>query len=173
MRTLTTTVAAATLALTAACGGSSAPGPYVPPVPFDEPIVAMRDVRLAGAGLTGGSMDIVVSVYNPNDYAVQTPRMSYYLMLDTARVANGNFDALLELPAHDSAQIRLPATFSYLSMRNAGRGVAAVGTVSYRLVGHISVGTPYGRLSAPYDRIGRFAPLSIPVKGLGSILGRE
>lgn len=172
MRTLTITVAA-TLALTAACGGSSAPGPYVPPVPFDEPIVAMRDVRLAGAGLTGGSMDIVVSVYNPNDYAVQTPRMSYHLLLDTTRVANGSFDALLEVPAHDSAQIRLPATFSYLSMRNAGRGAAAVGTVSYRLVGHISVGTPYGRLSAPYDRIGRFAPLSIPMSGLGGLLGRE
>jgi hypothetical protein len=173
MRTLTTTFAAATLALTAACGGSSAPGPYVPPVPFDEPIVAMRDVRLAGAGLTGGSMDIVVSVYNPNDYAVQTPRMSYHLLLDTTRVATGNFDAILELPAHDSAQIRLPATFSYLSMRNAGRGAAAVGTVSYRLVGHISVGTPYGRLSAPYNQSGRFAPLSIPASGLGSLLGRE
>ena len=173
MRTLTTTVAAATLALTAACGGSSAPGPYVPPVPFDEPIGAMRDVRLAGAGLTGGSMDIVVSVYNPNDYAVQTPRMSYHLMLDTTRVATGNFDALLEVPAHDSAQIRLPATFSYLSMRSAGRGAAAVGTVSYRLVGQISVGTPYGRLSAPYSQMGRFAPLNIPASGLGALLGRD
>src|SRR5690242_21799792 len=76
MRTLPLTSLTAALALTAACGGSSAPGPYVPPVPFDQPIVAMRDVRLAGAGLTGGSMDIVVSVYNPNDYAVQTPRMT-------------------------------------------------------------------------------------------------
>jgi LEA14-like dessication related protein len=173
MRTLTTTLTTAVLALTAACGGSSTPRPYVPPVPFDEPIVAMRDVRLAGAGLTGGSMDIVVSVYNPNDYAVQTPRMSYHLLVDTTRVADGSFDALLELPPHDSAQIKLPATFSYLSMRNAGRGVAAVGTVSYRLVGHIAVGTPYGRLSAPYDRIGRFAPLSIPVSGIGGLLGRQ
>jgi LEA14-like dessication related protein len=172
MRTIPSILSAAAIALTAACG-SSAPRPYVPPVPFDEPIVAMRDVRLAGAGLTGGSMDIVVSVYNPNDYAVQTPRMSYHLLVDTTRVATGNFDALLEVPAHDSAQIRLPATFSYLSVRNAGRGAAAVGTVSYRIVGHISVGTPYGRLSAPYNQTGRFAPLSIPMSGIGGLLGRE
>ena len=172
MRTIPSLLSAAAIALTAACG-SSAPRPYVPPVPFDEPIVAMRDVRLAGAGLTGGSMDIVVSVYNPNDYAVQTPRMSYHLLVDTTRVASGNFDALIEVPAHDSAQIRLPATFSYLSMRNAGRGAASVGSVSYRMVGHISVGTPYGRLSAPYDHVGRFAPLSIPVSGIGGLLGRQ
>jgi hypothetical protein len=173
MRPLTTTLAVAAIALTAACGGSSAPGPYVPPVPFDEPIVGIRDVRLAGAGLTGGSMDIVVSVYNPNDYAVQTPRLSYHLLVDTTRVADGTYDALLEVPPRDSAQIRLPATFSYLSMRNAGRGAAAVGTVSYRMVGRISVGTPYGRLSAPYDRIGRFAALSIPASGIGGLFGRH
>ena len=172
MRTLTTALAAATLALTAACGSSN-PGPYVPPVPFDEPIVGIRDVRLAGAGLTGGSMDIVVSVYNPNDYAVQTPRLSYYLLVDTTRVAHGDYDAILEVPAHDSAQLRIPATFSYLSMRHAGRGVAAVGTVDYRMVGRISVGTPYGRLSAPYDRNGRFAPLNIPMSGIGGLLGRQ
>jgi LEA14-like dessication related protein len=171
MRTLTTTALAAAVSLVAACGGSSAPGPYVPPVPFDQPIVAMRDVRLAGAGLTGGSMDIVVSVYNPNDYAVQTPPMTYYLLVDTARVASGDFDAIIELPARDSAQIRIPATFSYASMRNAGRTAAAVGAVNYRMVGRISVGTPYGRLSAPYDRTGRFAPLSIPMSGLGGLLG--
>lgn len=171
MRTLTTTALTAALALTAACGGSSGPRPYVPPVPFDEPIVAMRDVRLAGAGLTGGSMDIVVSVYNPNDYAVQTPRLTYHLLVDTARVASGDYDAILELPARDSAQIRIPATFSYASMRSAGRSAASVGAVSYRMVGRISVGTPYGRLSAPYDRTGRFAPLSIPMSGLGGLLG--
>jgi hypothetical protein len=39
-------------------------------------------------------------------------------------------------------------------------------------VGHISVGTPYGRLSAPYDHVGRFAPLSIPMSGIGGLLGR-
>ena len=173
MRTLTTAAFTAALALTAACGGSSAPGPYVPPVPFDQPIVAMRDVRLAGAGLTGGSMDIVVSVYNPNDYSVQTPRLSYWLFVDTTRVANGDYDAILEVPARDSAEVRIPATFSYASMRHAGRSVAGVGVVNYRMVGRISVGTPYGRLSAPYDRMGRFAPLSIPVSGLGGLLGRE
>ena len=171
MRTLTITAVAAAVVLTAACGGSSAPGPYVPPVPFDQPIVAMRDVRLAGAGLTGGSMDIVVSVYNPNDYSVQTPRLSYHLLVDTTRVASGDYDAIIEVPARDSAEVRIPATFSYLSMRNAGRTAAGVGAVNYRMVGRISVNTPYGRLSAPYDRVGRFAPLSIPVSGIGGLLG--
>ena len=172
MRTFTTPLTATLFALTAACG-SSAPGPYVPPVPFDEPIVAIRDVRLAGAGLTGGSMDIVVSVYNPNDYPVHTPRLSYHLLVDTTRVSDGDYDAIVEVPARDSAQLKIPATFSYVSMRHAGRGAAAVGTVNYRMVGRIWVGTPYGRLSAPYDRIGRFAPLSLPMSGLGTLLGRE
>ena len=165
MRKLLTTLSIASLALTAACGGSRAPAPYVPPIPFDEPTVAIRDVRLAGAGLTGGSMDIVLSVYNPNDYDVQAPRLSYQLYVGDTRLSDGYYDAPVALPAHDSAMVKVPATFSYLTMKRAGLAVAGNGTVDYRMLGRISVGTPYGRLSAPYDRMGRFAPLNVGLRG--------
>lgn len=160
-------IAALSLALTAvaACGGSRAPAPYVPPVPFDDPLVGIRDVRLAGAGLTGGSMDIVVSVYNPNDYDVQAPRLSYQLYVGETRLSDGYYDTPISLPARDSATVKIPATFSYLTARRAGMSIAGTGTVDYRMLGRISVGTPYGRMSAPYDRMGRFAPLSVGFGG--------
>ena len=158
-------LAALTLAVVAACGGSRAPAPYVPPVPFDDPSVAIRDVRLAGAGLTGGSMDIVVSVYNPNDYDVQAPRLSYQLYVGDTRLTDGYYDANISLRSRDSALVKIPATFSYLTARRAGLAVAGTGTVDYRMLGRISVGTPYGRMSAPYDRMGRFAPLNVGFGG--------
>lgn len=166
MRKLATLLSTATIAITAACGGSRAPAAYVPPIPFDEPSVAIRDVKLAGAGLTGGSMDIVLSVYNPNDYDVQAPRLSYKLYVGDTQLSDGYYDANISLRARDSATVRIPATFSYLTAKRAGMSVASSGTVDYRMLGRISVGTPYGRLSAPYDRMGRFAPLSIGLAGL-------
>ena len=158
-------LAAVSLTLVAACGGSRAPAPYVLPVPFDEPSVAIRDVRLAGAGLTGGSMDIVVSVYNPNDYDVQAPRLSYKLYVGQTQLTDGYYDANIALAARDSATVKIPATFSYLTARRAGMSVVGTGTIDYRMLGRISVGTPYGRMSAPYDRMGRFAPLSVGLGG--------
>ena len=33
---------------------------------FQQPIVHLQDVRVNGLGLTGGNLDVKLSVYNPN-----------------------------------------------------------------------------------------------------------
>ena len=33
---------------------------------FAQPVVTLRDVKLQGIGFTGGSFDVILSVYNPN-----------------------------------------------------------------------------------------------------------
>jgi hypothetical protein len=150
-------VAAAVL-LSAACrsGGNAPP----PSVPFDPPAVELRSVQPSGVGITGGSLNIGVSLYNPNGYQLAAPRFRYRVMIGSTRVGTGTHDADVTVAAGDSAAVRLPLSFSYASLGRAGRSLMSRGAVTYRVVGEVTVGTPHGRFSAPFDRTGQFSPLS-------------
>jgi LEA14-like dessication related protein len=157
----TLTLGAALFAGITACGGGSASeSPAPEPVPFDQPDVALRTAHIRGVGLTGGAMDIEMRVYNPNDYDLVSPRVSYRILVDGKHVADGLADPDVVVPAHDSATVRLPATFSYGSVGAAGRALIGRGALDYRVLGRMTVGTPYGRFWFPYDRAGQFAVLS-------------
>jgi LEA14-like dessication related protein len=147
------------LAALAACG-SSGNRSSAPPVPFDQPSVALRDVRLRGAGMTGGALDLQLRVYNPNDYDLEAPRVNYRVWLDTVQIAQGFADVDVTVPAGDSASVTVPATVGYAGLRRAGIALAGSGAAPYRVLGRITVGTPYGRLSFPYDRAGRFSTMN-------------
>ena len=42
---------------------------------FQQPIVHLQDVRLNGVGLTGGNLDVKLSVYNPNGYRLDATKL--------------------------------------------------------------------------------------------------
>lgn len=150
---------AAALAATLGCG-SSGPRPEPEPVPFEQPVVALRHVGLRGVGLRGGALEVEMDVYNPNDYDLVAPRVHYRVYVGDAELASGLADLNVVVPSRDSAVVRIPATVGYGAMRRAGRELLGTGAAPYRVLGRITVGTPYGRLSFPYDRAGQFSPMS-------------
>jgi LEA14-like dessication related protein len=154
------TLGAAMIAGTSACGGSQRESAAPAPAPFYQPDVALRTAHIRGVGLTGGAMDIEMRVYNPNDYDLLSPRVSYRILLGGKHVADGLANPDVVVPAHDSALVRIPATFSYGSVGEAGRALINRGALEYRVLGRMTVGTPYGRFWFPYDRAGQFATLS-------------
>ena len=159
MRKLLLVGATLSIAAAAACGGSRAPaGP--PPPPFYRPAVALREVRVAGLGITGGSLDVVLNVWNPNDYGLQSPRVAYRIMTGDVKLGSGVHDSDIFIDGRDSALVAFPVRFTYLSIGRAGREMLEMGTIDYRVLGDIDVDTPYGRFRFPYDRTGRFASLT-------------
>ena len=109
-------------------------------------------------------MQVTLRVYNPNDYRLVEPRVWYRVYVEGDRVASGFYDVSTEVPARDSATFEVPVPFKYTSVGQAGRAMVNNGAITYRVLGTIVVGTPYGRLSSPYDRAGQFAALG----GIGS-----
>ena len=148
-----------TLAALAACGGNGTPREAPPPIPFTQPDVALRNVQLRGVGLTGSALDLDLRVDNPNDYALRAPRVSYRVYVGDVQLAEGITDLALTVPEGDSALVRVPATVGYAALQQAGRQLLGTGAAPYRVLGRITVGTPYGRVTFPYDRVGRFATL--------------
>lgn len=123
---------------------------------FKEPIVHFRDARVTGLGLTGGSVDIVLSVYNPNHFRLDGSRLTYRLFVDTIPFGNGAYDQRFTVEENDSTVVRLPLSFTYAGIGAAGRQLMQTGSVPYRVLGDLTVGTPLGSFTRPYDQTGRF-----------------
>ena len=127
---------------------------------FAEPVVTLKDVRLNGIGLTGGSMDVVLNVYNPNHFRLDATKLNYTVLVDSVQFATGTLDRNFTVQEKDSTAVTIPVSFTYAGVGQAGRQLLNTGSVNYRVRGDVTVGTVIGNFTVPYDRTGRFSALS-------------
>jgi LEA14-like dessication related protein len=124
---------------------------------FQQPVVTLRDVRLRGIGLTGGTVDVLLNVYNPNKYRLDATRLTYKLLVgDSVTMATGAVDSRFTVQDHDSTSVPIPVTFTYTGIGEAGRQLLNLGAVNYRVTGDVTVGTVVGNFTVPYSSSGRF-----------------
>ncbi|HEU4585690.1 MAG TPA: LEA type 2 family protein [Gemmatimonadaceae bacterium] len=126
---------------------------------FQEPVVSLKDVNVKGLGFTGGSVDILLNVYNPNRFDLDATRVTYRLYVDTIPLGNGATDSNFTVANGDTTQVALPLSFTWAGAGQAARSLLNTGTVNYRVVGDITVGSRLGSFTLPYDRTGRFSSL--------------
>jgi LEA14-like dessication related protein len=126
---------------------------------FAEPVVTFKDVRINGLGLTGGSLDVVLNVYNPNNFRLDATKLTYALLVDTLLFGSGEMDSRFTVQEKDSSEVRIPLDFRWAGMNQAARELLNTGSVPYRVRGAITVGSGVGTFTIPYDRTGRFSSL--------------
>lgn len=127
---------------------------------FKEPVVSLKEFVVTGLGLTGGSVDIVLSVYNPNNFNLDALAMTYRVDVDSIQLGDGVLDGRFVVPSGDSSTVRLPVRFTYAGLGAAGRSLLTSGTVNYRVRGDFTVATPIGNFTRPYDRTGRYSSVA-------------
>ncbi len=146
-------VLVATVALvSASCAGLGRGG-------FKEPIVTFKNVRVGGIGLTGGTLDVILSVYNPNGYRLDASRVTYKVMVDSLDVGAGALDRHFAVQSGDSTEVVLPLRFNWNGVNAAGRELMKTGTIPYRVLGDLTVGSGVGDFTIQYDRTGNFNSL--------------
>lgn len=138
--------------VSASCGGLGKGG-------FRDPIVTFKNVQVGGIGLTGGTLDVVLSVYNPNGYRLDASRITYKVMVDSLDVGAGALDKHFSVASNDSADVVLPLHFSWTGVNAAGRELMKNGTIPYRVLGDLTVGSGVGDFTIQYDRTGNFNSL--------------
>jgi len=121
-----------------------------------EPVVTLKDVRLVGIGVTGGTLDVFLNVFNPNEFRLDGSRLTYQVFADSTAVGSGTLDQQFTVQNGDSTTIRLPLTFTYTGLGAAARQIQNQGSVNYRVKGEIEVATPIGKFTRPYDQSGRY-----------------
>lgn len=125
---------------------------------FAQPVVTLKDVHINGLGLTGGSMDVLLNVYNPNHFRLDATQLHYTVKVDTVQFATGTLDQAFTVQENDSTTVRIPIDFTYAGIGQAGRQLLNTGSVNYRVLGDVKVGSPIS-VTVPFDRTGRFSAL--------------
>ena len=127
---------------------------------FQNPIVNLRDVNVRSLGLSGGNLDVVLSVYNPNNYRLDATRLTYQLLVgDSVSLATGDIQTQTTVQAGDSTVVTVPVGFTYSGLSAAARQLFSTGAVNYRVRGDVTVGSPVGNFTVPYSTTGRFDTL--------------
>ena len=152
MRKVALLAMAVVLGATTACSSLGLNG-------FQDPVVTLKDVRVNGLGLTGGNLDIVMNVYNPNHFRLDATRMTYRLYVDTIPFGSGATDSKFAVQSNDSTEVRLPLSFTWAGIGTAGRELMNTGSVPYRVTGDITVGSSVGTFTLKYDRTGRYSAM--------------
>ena len=129
---------------------------------FSQPVVALRDVRLSSVGFDGGTLDVLLSVYNPNEYDLDASQMTYAVLVDSSVVGQGATDQRWVVPAKDSAVVRLPVKFSWQGAGAAGQHLLNSGSVLYEVRGAMKIASGLGTFTLPYDQRGSFRSLAHP-----------
>jgi LEA14-like dessication related protein len=123
---------------------------------FADPVVSLKNVRVASMGLTGGNLDLVLNVYNPNGYRLDATRLTYNLAVDSTPLANGVMDQTFTVQDKDSTTVTIPVAFSWTGIGAGVRQIINSGAVNYRVEGVLTVGTPVGNFPVKYSHTGRY-----------------
>jgi LEA14-like dessication related protein len=126
---------------------------------FREPVVTYRDAVVTGLGISGGSIDVVLSVYNPNSFRLDGTKLTYRLAVDSVPFGTGELNDRFSVQEGDSTTVRLPLSFTYAGVGQAGRQLIQTGSVQYTVTGEITVGTPLGSFTRPYSGRGRLTTI--------------
>lgn len=145
-------MAAGALLVTAACASLGRGS-------FRDPAVTFKDARVTGLGVSGGSIEIVLDVYNPNRFRIEGQRLTYRVLVDSTEFGGGEYTTRFGVDEEATNEVRLPLSFSYRGAGAAGRALSQTGTVVYRVIGDFTVKTPLGSFTRPYDQQGRFSTL--------------
>jgi len=124
---------------------------------FKEPIVTFKDMKVRGLGLTGGSLDAYVNVYNPNGFKLDATRLTYNVLVGQNQLGTGVLNSRFTVQNHDSTTIRIPIDFTYAGIGAAATQMMQQGSVPYTITGDVTVATPLGNFTRPYTGTGRFS----------------
>src|SRR3569833_2117159 len=102
MRRMTMVAAVMATVAVAGCGGQ------LGKQAFAQPDVSVKDVKVTGLGLAGGSVDVVMNVHNPNNFRLDASRVTYNLLVDTVSFATGSLDSRMSVDGGKDMEVRIP-----------------------------------------------------------------
>lgn len=123
---------------------------------FAQPVVTLKDVHLASTSLTGGTLDVLVTIYNPNTYDLDASQLTYSVVVDSAEVGSGATTQRVVVKARNISLVHLPVDFTWGAAGSLGRELVANGYVLYEVRGTLKIAIGSGTITVPYDQHGRF-----------------
>lgn len=111
---------------------------------FHEPQLELEEINVTGLGLTGGTLDLVFDVYNPNRYRLRSTRLEVSLDLEDAHFGDALVDKPLDLSPENHSRVVVPVRFEWAGVGAGARALLTRQGLRYQLGGAVIVETPLG-----------------------------
>lgn len=111
---------------------------------FTEPDVRLQEIRVTGLGLTGGTLDLALDVFNPNDFRLRSTRLEVGIDLEDTHFGDALMELPVELPSQQHTLVTVPVRFEWAGLGAGARGLVTRQAIRYGLTGVVSVDTPIG-----------------------------
>jgi len=111
---------------------------------FEKPQVELQEINVTGLGLSGGTLDLVFDVYNPNDYGLRSTRLEVDLELAGTDFGEALIDKPLDLSPVNHSRVTMPVRFTWTGVGAAARSLLESQELPYGLTGAVFLDTPIG-----------------------------
>ena len=111
---------------------------------FEKPQVELQEINVTGMGLSGGTLDLVFDVYNPNDYRLRSTRLEVELALAGTDFGEALIDKPLDLSPANHSRVVMPVRFTWSGVGAAARSLLESQELPYGLTGSVLLDTPIG-----------------------------
>lgn len=111
---------------------------------FVEPQIALQEINVTGLGLTGGTLDLVFDVYNPNTYRLRSTRLEVSLDLENTYFGEALIDKPLDLSPENHSRVVMPVRFAWSGIGVAARALLERQALDYGITGAVLLDTPLG-----------------------------
>jgi LEA14-like dessication related protein len=111
---------------------------------FQEPQIELQEINITGMGLSGGTLDLVFDVYNPNDYRLRSTRLEVGLDLEGKHFGDALIDRPLDLSPTNHSRVVMPVRFEWAGVGAAARGLLTRQALNYGVTGAVLLDTPLG-----------------------------
>jgi LEA14-like dessication related protein len=111
---------------------------------FQEPDIKLQEIRVTGLGLTGGTLDLALDVFNPNGYRLRTTRLELGIDLEDVHFGDALLETPLDLPSQQHSLVTVPVQFEWAGVGAGARALLSRQAVRFGLTGVASLSTPVG-----------------------------
>lgn len=111
---------------------------------FQEPQLELKEISVTGLSLTGGTMDLVFDVYNPNDYRLRSTRLEVSLDLEGRHFGEALIDKPLDLSPENHSRVVMPVRFEWAGVGAGMRALLEGRAIRYAIGGAVLLDTPIG-----------------------------
>jgi LEA14-like dessication related protein len=111
---------------------------------FSEPTVALKEIQITGIGLSGGTLNLALDVFNPNDYRLRSTRLELGIDLESVHFGDALLDTPLDLPSQQHTLVTLPVRFEWAGVGAGAQGLLTRQTIRFGLTGTAFLDTPLG-----------------------------
>jgi LEA14-like dessication related protein len=126
----------ALLLLSAACSGIG--------LNFREPDIQLDHVIVRGVGLTGGNLDLVLKVQNPNNFSLRGTQLQLGIDVEGSHLGDITYNSDFAVSENGTTTLTLPLRFGWSGVGSAVRAALSYGDLPYKMKGQATLTLPAG-----------------------------